>query len=226
MLKSKRPRFVWRLLNKMNRLYFLTQKMEITPKELEGIKLYRLTYEDEKHNGFQYQDELNVDTLPFNPVGECELGGLYFFCDESLHTFPNYVNMNTTKWIREVTLLPDSRIYKMENKFKTDKFFLGTRSCLSDFLDKMDMHWNMLKSKHPRFVWQLFSKKDGHCNMLKSKRPICLAAAQQNEYALGPLQYVNEQTPEICLAAVQQDGRPLQYVEEQTPKICLAAVAA
>lgn len=33
-----------------------------------------------------------------------------------------------------------------------------------------------------------------------------------------------ERTPEICLAAVQQDGHALQYVKEQTPEICLAAV--
>ena len=31
------------------------------------------------------------------------------------------------------------------------------------------------------------------------------------------------QNQEICLAAVKTDGRALQYVEEQTPEICLAA---
>ena len=109
--------------------------MEITPKELEGIKLYRLTNEDEKHNGFQYHDGLNVDTQPFNPSGDCEPGGLYFFCEKSLHRFPIYVSMIYIKWIREVKLLPDSRIYKMMDKFKTDKFFLGPRSSFSDFLE-------------------------------------------------------------------------------------------
>jgi hypothetical protein len=38
------------------------------------------------------------------------------------------------------------------------------------------------------------------------------------------LQYVNDQTPEICLAAVTRDGWALQFVEVQTPEICLAAV--
>ena len=32
------------------------------------------------------------------------------------------------------------------------------------------------------------------------------------------------QTPENCLAAVQNDGYALQFVKEQTPEICLAAV--
>ena len=43
---------------------------------------------------------------------------------------------------------------------------------------------------------------------------------KQNAYAL---QFVKEQTPELCLAAVQQYGSALEYVKEQTPEICLAA---
>jgi hypothetical protein len=38
------------------------------------------------------------------------------------------------------------------------------------------------------------------------------------------LQYVKDQTPEICLEAVKQDGHALQYVKDQTPEICLEAV--
>ena len=38
------------------------------------------------------------------------------------------------------------------------------------------------------------------------------------------LKYVKAQTPEICMAAVTQDGRDLEYVKEQTPEICMTAV--
>jgi hypothetical protein len=38
------------------------------------------------------------------------------------------------------------------------------------------------------------------------------------------LQSIQEQTPEICLAAVTQDGRALRFVKKQTPEICNAAV--
>ena len=38
------------------------------------------------------------------------------------------------------------------------------------------------------------------------------------------MQFVNVQTPEICMAAVQQDGEALKYVKVQTPEICLAAI--
>lgn len=37
------------------------------------------------------------------------------------------------------------------------------------------------------------------------------------------IHYVKEQTPEICLETVKQNGNALMYVREQTPEICLAA---
>ena len=42
---------------------------------------------------------------------------------------------------------------------------------------------------------------------------------QQNGCAL---EYVKEQTPEICLEAVKQNGCALQYVKEQTSELILA----
>lgn len=38
------------------------------------------------------------------------------------------------------------------------------------------------------------------------------------------LEYVEEQTPEVCMEAVKQDGRALKYVKEQIPEICMEAV--
>lgn len=35
--------------------------------------------------------------------------------------------------------------------------------------------------------------------------------------------YISEQTPELCMAAVQQNGIALEYVKEQTHEICMAA---
>ena len=48
-----------------------------------------------------------------------------------------------------------------------------------------------------------------------------LAMVKEDGYAL---QYVEEQTPEMCLIAVKKDGYALKYVKEQTPEICLTAV--
>ena len=38
------------------------------------------------------------------------------------------------------------------------------------------------------------------------------------------LEYVKEQTQEICLQAVKQNGLALRFVKNQTPEICLEAV--
>ena len=48
-----------------------------------------------------------------------------------------------------------------------------------------------------------------------------LKAVERNGYAL---QYVKDQTPDICLKAVEVDGDALRYVKDQTPDICLKAV--
>jgi len=37
-------------------------------------------------------------------------------------------------------------------------------------------------------------------------------------------QYMENQAPEICMAAVKQNGWNIQYVKDQTPEICLEAV--
>jgi hypothetical protein len=50
---------------------------------------------------------------------------------------------------------------------------------------------------------------------------LCLEDIRINPFAI---EYIKEQTPEICLEAVKQNGETLQYVKEQTPEICLAAV--
>jgi hypothetical protein len=50
---------------------------------------------------------------------------------------------------------------------------------------------------------------------------ICMAAVKQNGYAL---EFVKEQTPEICMAAMKQDGLAVRYIKEQTHELCIAAV--
>lgn len=38
------------------------------------------------------------------------------------------------------------------------------------------------------------------------------------------LQYVKDQTPELCMASVKQNGMALRYVINQTPELCMTAV--
>ena len=66
-------------------------------------------------------------------------------------------------------------------------------------------------------------KQDGYAlKYIEEQTPeICLAGVQNTGYAL---KYVKKQTPEVCLAAVKHHGMALEYVKKQTPEICLAAV--
>lgn len=50
---------------------------------------------------------------------------------------------------------------------------------------------------------------------------ICLNAVMENGF---DLQFVKKQTRDICLAAVKQNGLALQFVKYKTDEICLAAM--
>ena len=51
----------------------------IKASDLDQSRLYRITNEEECHNGFKYQTGDNIDILEFNPNDTCQPGGLYFF---------------------------------------------------------------------------------------------------------------------------------------------------
>lgn len=72
------------------------------------------------------------------------------------------------------------------------------------------MHINDYKKEYDKLITK--------CNLSGEE---ALEAVKKEGY---DLQYVKDQTPEICLEAVKQDGYTLKYVKEQTPEICLEAV--
>jgi len=50
---------------------------------------------------------------------------------------------------------------------------------------------------------------------------VCMEAVKRNGYAL---QYVKDQTADVCMEAVKQDGEALRYVKDQTADVCMEAV--
>jgi hypothetical protein len=68
---------------------------------------YKLLRKDLCHHGFQYKLGLNVDTVPFNPSGSCEAGGLYFTDMAHLHLFDMFGDL-----IGEIEVPADAQIYK------------------------------------------------------------------------------------------------------------------
>jgi antirestriction protein ArdC len=86
--------------------------------------------------------------------------------------------------------------------------------------DNMETKEN-LKSKIDRNLARV--SKDGMMlQFVKEQTPeICMEAVKKTGLAL---EYVKEQTPGICMAAVKQDGYALEHVKKQTPEICTEAV--
>jgi len=101
----------------------------VSPEELLAIypdgEFYRLTNEEEYHRNLQYKTGINTDILPFNPSGECNPGGMYFFYINQIEEYKSYCPY--AFYIRKVSFTPESRIYIEQNKFKTNEFILGDR---------------------------------------------------------------------------------------------------
>ena len=90
---------------------------------------FKITNENENHNGYQYQDRLNVLDKPFEKEGSCVPGGLYYTTLEHIHKFYGY-----GVWIREVTI-PDNAEMVLDpegNKCRADKIILGKKYPLYD----------------------------------------------------------------------------------------------
>ena len=88
------------------------------------MKYYKITNESENHYGFQFETGLNIDTIPFNPSGDCEPGGIYF-AREDILAFLKY-----GVWLRGVTIPEDAMVYENPGnpkKWKADRVMLGKR---------------------------------------------------------------------------------------------------
>jgi len=85
---------------------------------------YKITNQDEIHNGYQYQSGLNVLDKRFEPRGSCVSGGLYYTDLNNLHDFYCY-----GCWIREISIPGGTRMVQDPdgNKWRADRIILGRR---------------------------------------------------------------------------------------------------
>jgi len=99
---------------------------------MEEEVYFKLFNEEENHHGFQYQDGLNTDTLPFssNPEDSCVPGGLYFSDAENIMDFMFLLNKNFY-YIREVEVPEGELIIKTHTgKCRAHSLFLHKRRSL------------------------------------------------------------------------------------------------
>ena len=175
----------------------------------KDINFYKLTNESEIHNGFQFKDDINEDTIPFNAHGSCTPGGIYF-TEESKIGMWTYYNGSEMKFIRKVTIPDDTKIWVEEDKFKADIIVLGTRILIEDFVETYDDITEFIRQEPSNIKY-----------IKKRTEEICKLAVSQDGYAL---KYVQKQTEELCKLAVSEDGFALQFVQNQTEEICKIAV--
>ena len=194
-----------------------------------NTRFVKLTNKEENHNGYQFKDGLNIDTIPFNTKKECSAGGIYF-CE--FNNFVEYLNYgyNHMHFMRNVVISDDAQVFEEPNgKYKSDKIILLDKSvifenkeiCL-EAVRQNGCKLQYVKEQTPEIC--LVAVRQNGCALMfvKDKTPeLCLDAIRQDGYAL---KYVKHQTPVICLEAVKQYGYALQYVKEQTLELCLEAV--
>jgi hypothetical protein len=163
------------------------------------------------HNGFTYKEGLNVDTLPFNPSGSCEPGGLYYTSLDHLEKW-----RHDERWplIADVTIPADARVHTEPcgTKWKADKLVLSNIRSAREFMAaRNEAEICSMLTNHP---WMLKHVSD-------PTEAMCIAAVKGDPHVLG---IITNQTEAMCLAAVRLDGYALQFVQHQTEAICLAAV--
>ena len=87
-----------------------------------NTEFYKVLTTHCKHYDFIYQHGLNVDHIPFNPIGECSAGGLYFTELDKLGCWIHAPNSGS--YIAKVSIPSNAYVYVEKNKFKADQFVL------------------------------------------------------------------------------------------------------
>ena len=191
----------------------------------KGKTFIKILNKKQNHNGFQYKLGLNVDSKPFNPIGTCLSGGLYF---SEAKNFLLFYHCGESMW--RIIIPNDSKVYVEENKFKADKFVLDEKCFIEDFSFLNDqISWgnkgllfSFYNNQTPKMCIESVKQNSCALEFVKEQSPeICMEAVKQFGHAL---KYVREQTTEICMEAVKQNYHVLEYVKEQTPEICMEAV--
>ena len=91
----------------------------------------KLTNESCIHNGFEFKEELNVDTLEFNPVKECVSGGLYFCRYEDFGKWISYKD-KIMKYIWDVEIPEGEEVVDLGDKLKAHKIILLNKRSIWD----------------------------------------------------------------------------------------------
>ena len=177
-----------------------------------NTEFYKVLTTDCKHYGFTYQHGLNIDHIPFNPMGECSLGGLYF---TEVDKVSYWIDRFKSVYIAKVTIPSNASVYVEKDKFKADQFILD--------LDNKMLIKDFYMWENEEFCKISVSQADTYNLIFVRNQPdeICKLAVKHDYRAL---EYVINQTDDICKIAVSNHGFALEFVKDQTDDICKMAV--
>lgn len=123
---------------------------------IESKKFYKLTTEDNRHNGFEYKEGLNI-CPDWDPDATCSMG-LYFTDSENWY---NWVQYNDKKmfWIWDCEPLNGEFVRESRGKYKAAKIILTNRRTIKEYLQSIGTPYDIVKI-HPQFIKYIDNPSD------------------------------------------------------------------
>lgn len=143
---------------------------------LQGKKSYRFMNDDEIHVTFQYHDGLNIDT---NPFSQDNTHGLYFATEDYMM---NYITFTRGKYMREVIIPDDAKVYTNFPECRADRLILGKKINISDWLEK----------EHNNDIEELVRRNGTIIMYIKDTRitpSLCQIAVENNDFSIIYIPY-------------------------------------
>jgi hypothetical protein len=181
--------------------------------DYKGKKFYKLLRKDKNHFGFRYKEGLNEDIVAFEKSGSCSGGGLYFTERKNIWRWLkiSYYGKDMLYYFCSVSIPDDANVFIEENKFKTNKFILGTEEIVFDnyelCLELVVANKFALKHVNPQIITYEMCKLSvtAYCHSL----------------AFVPEKY---KTIELCEIAVCKEGTCLYYIPAKLKTINMCII--
>jgi hypothetical protein len=181
--------------------------------------------------GFKYQLGLNVDTVPFNPSGSCNPGGLYFATALNLPAFFKYGTL-----IVKVTIPDKAKVHVEKNKIKADMIEINDPVEIKDWSYWSDNEYcSKIIVKYPdTFTYVKNKTEELYLKLLSHNVEYIdhIPKEHINDNMLGVvlqvdgsyIRHIPEQKENLCLIAVENSPRSIRYIKKPTDNVILAAI--
>lgn len=200
----------------------------------------------ESENKLQYFKNVTCDLyIKIITRVKCDIHGFSHYNLEAIKKDPYCIKYITqTKEFCDLAFGIDTNlVFHINNKFKTpnmiqwedakiirlmNSYTLNRNIFISNYLEKVGLNYQEFLTVMSEFIHrEKTNKENKHIKTQPTNKENNHIKTQPTNKQRGYLAIFNkDQTPEICLEAVSQNGMLLKYVEKNniTPEICIAAV--